>query len=96
MTAKSIGGEARNTPVMPPIRNTSRKPTAISIAVVKVIAPRHMVATQLKILMPVGTAISIVMIEKYGRLTAPVENMWCAQTPNDSAAMPNTANTIAR
>jgi hypothetical protein len=64
LTAKSIGGEARKTPVMPPTTNTRMKPSAISIAVEKVIAPRHIVPIQLNTLMPVGTAISSDMIEK--------------------------------
>ena len=64
MTAKSIGGEARKMPVMPPIRNTRMNPSAISMAVDRVIDPRHMVPIQLNTLMPVGTAISSDMIEK--------------------------------
>ena len=60
----SIGAIARISPVKPPIVNTNRKPTAHSIGVSKVIEPRHMVAIQLKIFTPVGTAISIVAYMK--------------------------------
>jgi len=41
-----------------------------------------MVATQLKILIPVGTAIIIVALVKYARVSTskPTVNIWCAQT----------------
>ena len=57
-----------------------RNPTAMSIAVVSQIEPRHMVASQLKTLMPVGTAMMNDMIENQYRLIWPVVNMWWAQT----------------
>ena len=46
------------------------------------IEPPHIVAIQEKILMPVGTAITIVAAVKYiFTLTdMPVVNIWCAQT----------------
>jgi hypothetical protein len=96
LTCQSIGGEATKTPVMPPMTNTSMNPRDISIAVENRIAPRHMVPIQLNTLTPVGTAIRNDISEKYGRYTEPVANMWWAQTPNDSAAIPKNANTIAR
>ena len=40
----------------------------------------HIVPIQLKNFTPVGTAIRKVMPAKNGRLTAPVTNMWWAQT----------------
>jgi len=46
-----------------------------------------MVPIQLNILMPVGTAINRLMMEKKGNNTTPVVNMWCAHTPNESAPM---------
>lgn len=58
--------------------------------------PRHMVPIQLKNLSPVGIAIRKVMKQKNGRTTAPVANMWCAQTAADSPVMPIVANTIPR
>ena len=61
MTWKSIGGLASSTPVRPPNRNVTRKPTENSIGVSNVIWPFHIVPIQLKNLMPVGTAIRNVM-----------------------------------
>ena len=58
------------------------------------ICPRHIVPIQLKILMPVGTAIRRLMIEKKGSRTTPVVNMWWAQTPSDSAAIVRVAKTM--
>ena len=46
-------------PERPPITNIDRKPRANSIGVVNRIRPFHMVASHEKILMPVGTAITI-------------------------------------
>ena len=45
-----------------------------------------MVAIQLNILTPVGTAIRNVIRLKNGRNTAPVVNMWCAQTEKPEGA----------
>ena len=53
--------------------------------------PRNIVKTQLNILTPVGTAIRNVMRLKNGRNTAPVVNMWWAQTEKPSAPMPAVA-----
>jgi hypothetical protein len=47
-------------PVKPPIVNTKTKPIANNIGVSKVIEPRHIVATQLNTLTPVGIEINIV------------------------------------
>ena len=92
----SIGAIARIRPVKPPIVNTKMKPTAHSIGVSKVIEPRHMVAIQLKIFTPVGTAISIVayMKNSWPVTGMPVVNMWCAQTMNDRIAIDAVAYTI--
>ncbi len=51
------------------------------------ICPRQIVPTQLKNFTPVGTAIRNVMNEKNGSSTAPVVNMWCAQTVSDRPAI---------
>ena len=91
MTWKSSGGLASSTPVRPPNRNVTRKPTENSIGVSNVIWPFHIVPIQLKNLMPVGTAIRNVMNEKNGSSTAPVANMWCAHTATDSAAIDSVA-----
>ncbi len=48
---------------------------------------------QLKNFTPVGTAIMKVMKEKNGRFTAPVTNMWWAQTDIDRAPMLSVAAT---
>ena len=58
----SIGTTASQTPERPPITNVNRNPSAHSIGVARLITPRHSVATQENTLMPVGTAISIVVI----------------------------------
>ena len=57
-------------------------PSAKSIGVSNWRLPRQVVATQLKILMPVGTAMIIELImKKLSRPTgSPTANMWCAQT----------------
>jgi len=51
-------------PVRPPNVNRKIKPFAKSIGVFKTIEPPNIVATQLKILIPVGTAIIIVALVK--------------------------------
>src|SRR5687767_11609726 len=81
------------TPVKPPNRKVTRKPTDHSIGVSKEIDPPHIVPIQLKNFTPVGTAIRNVMKEKNGRFTAPVTNMWWAQTAIDRAPMERVAAT---
>ena len=51
-------------PVRPAIRNWKRNAMQKSIGVSKRILPPHMVASQLKILMPVGTPTAMVAITK--------------------------------
>ena len=51
-------------PVNPPNVNRKMKPLANNIGVVKTILPPNIVAIQLKILIPVGTAIIIVAAVK--------------------------------
>lgn len=51
-------------PVRPPKVNRNMNPLAKSIGVVKTIWPPNIVAIQLKILIPVGTAIIIVAAVK--------------------------------
>ena len=48
----------------PPTVNRNRKPMHQSIGVLNSTEPPHIVAIQLKILMPVGTAMTIVAIMK--------------------------------
>ena len=56
-------------PVKPPNVNKKIKPLAKSIGVFKRIEPPNIVAIQLKILIPVGTAIIIVAAVKYARVS---------------------------
>jgi hypothetical protein len=51
-------------PVRPPKVNRKMKPFANNIGVFKTILPPNIVAIQLKILIPVGTAIIIVALVK--------------------------------
>jgi len=69
-------------PERPPIVNTAMKPRAQSMAVSKRRFPRQVVASQLKIFTPVGTAITIEesMKKTFRKFGIPTLNMWCAQT----------------
>src|SRR5215217_5931813 len=84
------------TPVIPPITNRYRKPVAKSIGVGNVRRPRNIVAIQLKILIPVGTAMMNDESAKNGRLTAAVVNMWWAHTDIEYAPIRTVAATIER
>lgn len=57
-----------------------------------------MVASQLKILIPVGIAIIIVAAVKYARvsMSIPTVNMWCAHTMKPRKPMVNMAKIIPR
>jgi hypothetical protein len=59
-----------------------RKPSAKSIGVSSEMLPRQSVASQLKIFIPVGTAITIdaSMNQMFRYDGIPTVNMWCAQT----------------
>jgi hypothetical protein len=56
-------------PVKPPKVNKNMKPLANNIGVFNTIEPPNIVAIQLKILIPVGTAIIIVALVKYARVS---------------------------
>jgi hypothetical protein len=60
---------AKITPETPPIVNKNIKPTVNNSGVLKFTHPPHIVANQLKILIPVGTAITIVLAVKYARVS---------------------------
>jgi hypothetical protein len=60
---------ARTTPVTPPMVNKKRTPNVKSMGVSNLIDPPHNVASQLKTLIPVGTAIIIVAAVKYARVS---------------------------
>ena len=74
------------------------KPSANSIGVLRWITPLHSVASHEKILMPVGTAISIVVIIIGTRSHAnmPETNMWCAQTVKPSITIAISEKAIIR
>ena len=56
-------------PVKPPTVNKKIKPKANNNGVLHKIVPPHIVAIQLKTLIPVGTAIIIVAAVKYARVS---------------------------
>ena len=66
MSCKAISTPpfANITPVKPPNVNKKMKPIAHNIGVVNLIEPPYIVPNQLKILIPVGTAIIIVAAVK--------------------------------
>jgi hypothetical protein len=67
--AISIPEFDKTIPVKPPKVNKKIKPFANNIGVFKTILPPNIVAIQLKILIPVGTAIIIVALVKYARVS---------------------------
>ena len=81
---------------MPPSVNMAMNATAKSMEVVKRSEPPHIVPIQLKILIPVGMAIS--MVERAKKASAmgpsPTANMWWLHTPHPSQPMSTEANTI--
>ena len=58
------------------------KPSAQSIGAAKFNFPSHSVANQENTLIPVGTAISsvVIIIGTRSQLNMPATNMWCAHT----------------
>jgi hypothetical protein len=66
----------RTTPVKPPIVNNTKNPTIHNIGVFILITPPHIVANQLKILIPVGTAIIIVAAVKYARVSTSIPTVY--------------------
>src|SRR5438270_12924135 len=91
-----MGGEACMTPLRPPMVNMATKVSAIRMGVVSLTEPPYVVEIQLKILMPVGTAISIVLAAKneIAMGPRPVVNIWCAHTVNERNAIAATAYTM--
>ena len=80
----------------PAHRNWKRNPRQNSIGVANRIFPPQRVASQLKILMPVGTATSRVEAAKKALPAGamPTVNMWCAHTPRPMKAMATVAATM--
>lgn len=85
-------------PVNPPIVNKNTNPKAHNLwaGVDSVLLVPHSVASQLKTLIPVGTAITIVVAVKYPRVSTsiPTVNIWWAHTINPSRPILNIAYTI--
>jgi hypothetical protein len=64
------------TPVTPPTVNKNKNPIAHIIGVLYLILPPNIVANQLNIFMPVGTAIIIVAAVKYALLSTSIPTMY--------------------
>ena len=69
--------------------NIDTTPVANSIAVVNLILPPHMAASQFRSFTPVGTAMNIVETEKAATEIGPIPdtNMWWAHTPQPMKPM---------
>jgi len=91
--AISIPELDKTIPVRPPNVNKKIKPLANNIGVFNTMLPPNIVAIQLKILIPVGTAITIVALVKYARVSTskPTVNIWCAHTIKPRNPMDNIA-----
>lgn len=80
MSCKAISKDPllKTTPVKPPMVNKKIKPKDHNMGVAKVSKPPHIVAIQLKIFIPVGTAIIIVALVKYALVSTsiPTVYMW--------------------
>ena len=96
--AMSIGTDARKMPERPPSTNIERKPSANSIGVRKWSLPSHIVASQEKTLIPVGTAmiIDVTIIGTRSQGAMPATNMWCAQTEKPSTRIAISESAISR
>ena len=83
------------TPLTPPITNIETNAMANSIGVLRLIEPPHIVPIQLKTLMPVGTAISMVVIVNTELATGPrpTVNMWWLHTIQPMNAITTPART---
>ena len=69
--------------------NMATKPAENNMGVLKVIFPPHMVAIQLRIFTPVGTAMNMVDRENAATEMEPIPetNMWWAHTPQPMKPM---------
>lgn len=87
---------ANTIPVNPPTVNKKINPRLHRVDTLILSRDPWKVASQLKILTPVGTAIIIVAVVKYARVSAsiPTVNMWCAHTTNPSTPIATMAYTI--
>src|ERR671936_2467987 len=94
----SIGTAPRKIPERPPMTNIETKPSANSIGVEKLILPSHIVASQEKTLIPVGTAITteVTIIGTRSQGAMPETNMWWAQTEKPSTRIAISDSAIRR
>src|SRR3970282_338739 len=94
----STGGCARTMRVRPPVTKSERKPRAKSIALVKRILARQSVASQLKVLIAEGTAMTSVVVMKAVQRGGcmPLVYMWCPQTRKERKAMATIEPTMKR
>src|SRR3954468_2892324 len=94
---QSTGKIATITPEMPPITNWAGSAAAKYRGVFITMLPRQSVAIQLKILIPVGTAIANDESMKKASTTVEsgVANMWCAHTSRPRKAMATVDAAIA-
>src|SRR5580765_6137256 len=97
VTCQSTGNAARKIPVSPPIVKIPTKPSANSIGVSKLMFPLYVVASQLKIFTPVGTATAseLSMKNDCSQVGIPTANMWCAQTSIEKKPMPTVESATA-
>jgi hypothetical protein len=84
-------------PERPPIVNSAMKPRQKRSGAWSHRLPRQSVASQLKILIEVGTATAndVTMNHAWSGISIPTVNMWCAQTSMLAKAMPIVENAIA-
>src|SRR4026208_616303 len=94
----SIGTAARETPDKPPITNVEIKARAHNTGVFRWSSPSQRVASQEKTLIPVGTAISnvVIIMGIRSQSAMPATNMWCAHTENASTRIPISDTAISR
>src|SRR4051794_35204764 len=97
-TYQSTGKIATMTPEIPPITNWAGSAAAKERGGFITIRPRHRVAIQLKILIPVGTAIANDDSMKNASTTVDSgsANMWCAHTsmPRNAIATVDAATAL--
>jgi hypothetical protein len=74
-----------------------RKPSANSIGASNERFPRQSVASQLKIFIPVGTAMTIeaIMNHAWSEIGRPTVNMWCAHTSIEKKPIATVEATMA-
>src|SRR5215203_855981 len=94
----STGTAPSMIPDSPPITNMETNPSAHNIGVVRWIRPSQVVASQENTLIPVGTAISsvVIIIGTRSHEAMPETNMWCAQTEKPSTRIAHNDSAISR